>query len=235
MDVMHQFFASQFAQEARESGIPCVQIVHNGDRHQFVKLAIFNSDYTRKRSNAEPGDVTLLPPAYPDCIAETHGDKIGFIKPLPHKGVDLVYRLAELLPDRRFLILQGEWYTLEIIRNDLPNVTFLQPVDDIREFYSQCRIILMPSLSEDAGTVPQEAAMNGLPCISSNVGGLPETNPGGILLQPDDASEWVRQIELLDDGEYYAAIAAHQKARLGGFHWQEKIDRISEIISAEGR
>lgn len=214
----HHLYAYEFAGELEASGIPVVQVVLNNARLGWVAFAVHITEHVRSLASgwwAE--DMTIRPPAFDDVAASGHGGAIGFIKPIPHKGVDMVYAIAEQMPDRQFVILRGEWIDLEVIR-PMANVEFMDPVDDIRDFYARCRLMLMPSRSEDAGTVAQEATVNGLPCISSNVGGLPETNGGGILLDPYDLGAWLTSIRALDDPEVYGQIVARQEAyhaRLG--------------------
>lgn len=208
----HHFFAFEFEAELESCGVPIVQVVLNGHRLPFASLAVFISTEVRTR----PGmggvldDLTIYPPAFDDVAAATHGDAIGFIKPLHHKGVDLVYDLARALPFEQFVILRGEWQDIETIV-DLPNVEYMEPVDDIRSFYERVRLVLVPSLSEDAGTVAQECAVNGLPCISSDAGGLVETNAGGIILDDRSIDVWVEAIGALEDDAHYASVVCGQK------------------------
>ena len=225
---VHHFFAAQFQQEIETCGIPFVQVVHNGKRMQGASLSIYNSEYTRERAGARADDITMNPPAYPDCIASEHGDGIGFVKPIPHKGVELVYEIARRLPDRTFHVLRGEWYTIEVIQ-ELHNIVFYQPIPLVRDFYAKCRIMLMPSKSEDAGTIPQESAMNGIPCISTDVMGLKETNAAGIRL-PEDPDMWVEEIKKLDNKEYYDEVVRKQSEHLKEFKWDEKMNQIDSII-----
>lgn len=232
--VTHHLYAFQFERELVDSGVPLVQIVLNGHRIPEAAVAVYISQWVRDNVGGDKAsDIVLTPPAYADVIASTHGECIGFIKPIPHKGVDLVYRIAERMPRRRFLVLRGEWQTLETIRR-LPNVTYMEPVDDIRDFYSQCRMVLVPSRSEDAGTVAQEATMNNLPCLSTAVGGLAETNAGGVLLEPDATLEWVKAITDLDDPERYAQVVASQRAALSGANHRHTMDvlarRVADLI-----
>lgn len=224
----HHFFASEFKSLVIQFLMPVVQVVHNGGKIPGAALAIFNSQYTRSQTTSNEKDMVILPPAYEDIVADLHGDSIGFVKPIHHKGVDFVYRLAAHFPERKFLILRGEWQNLEDIRQ-LPNVTFMEPVNDIREFYSKCRLMLMPSWSEDAGTIPQEAALNGLPCISTDVMGLPETNGGGIIL-PRDENLWRAAIEKLDDPAYYQSIAERQREYVKSIRWDEKFDALDRLL-----
>ena len=225
----HQFFANEFADELFDGPVPVVHLVHNGLRNPKAALAIYNSSYTCLRAKAALGDLVILPPAFNDCVAPRHDDFIGFIKPIPHKGVDFFYQLATQLPEKKFLVLRGEWQNFEDIRRGLPNVFFMEPVDEIKVFYERCRMIVMPSLQEDAGTVAQEAALNGLPCISSNVMGLPETNGGGIIL-PHVVPTWVATIRDLDNPTYYVEIADRQKKYIASLNWPAKFDELSERI-----
>lgn len=234
----HHYWAFEFERELVATGIPIVQIVLNGHRIPEAAMAIFISQYVLNQTctaEAPPrhNDMVITPPAFPDVIASRHGDAIGFIKPIHHKGVDLVYDIARALPDRQFVILRGEWQDIETIV-ELPNVEFMEPVDDIRDFYARCRLVLMPSLSEDAGTVAQECTLNGIPCISSSVGGLDETNFAGVRLHGRDPAMWAEAIQLLDSPARYMDVVlrqglsnpTHQIELLELFH-----DRIRAILA----
>ena len=227
--LIHQFFANEFADEIFGGPVPVVHLVHNGVRNPRAKLAIYNSNYTRVRAQAQPLDLTILPPAFEDCVASRHDNFIGFIKPIPHKGVDFFYQLAAALPEKNFLVLRGEWQDCEDIRRGLHNVFFIEPVDEMKVFYERCRMIVMPSLQEDAGTVAQEAALNSIPCISSNVMGLSETNGGGIVL-PHNLHEWITAIRSLDNLTPYVEVTARQKQYIAGLNWPAQFDELSGRI-----
>lgn len=230
----HQFFSNEFREELYGGAIPVIQIVHNGLRNPRAALAIYNSNYTRVRANPKDSDLTILPPAYSDCVSERHDDFIGFIKPIPHKGVDFFYQIASQMQDKNFLVLRGEWQDCEDIRRGLPNVFFMEPVHEIKTFYERCRLILMPSLQEDAGTVAQEAALNGLPCISSDVMGLPETNAGFKL--PHSLLKWISHIRRLDDSQNYEYAVLDQKSGLARMilDWEQQFNLMSQKIEEMG-
>lgn len=59
------------------------------------------------------------------------------------------------------------------------SVTFLGKQDDVYRLLSLGDIFLMPSESESFGLAALEAMYCGLPCVSSNAGGLPELNIHG--------------------------------------------------------
>ena len=94
----------------------------------------------------------------------------------------------------------------------LSNVTLLAPQKDMRKVYGRCKILLVPSLWEEAyGRVVTEAQFSGIPVVASNRGGLPEAvGPGGILIEPDGPiEEWVSVIrELWQNDEFYKERSA---------------------------
>lgn len=226
----HHLYAYEFELELLASGIPLVHVVLNGHRIEGASLAVFISEWVARQADRQPHDLVITPPVFDDVIAAEHGSAIGFVKPLPHKGIDLLYRIARLLPRRRFVVLRGEWQTLEVIR-PARNITFLEPVVDMRDFWAKCRMVLMPSLSEDAGTVAQEATVNGLPCISSDVGGLAETNGGGVLLAPMDAHRWVTAIKELDDPARYRMVVDRQTTHLAATDQTGRLDELAARIT----
>lgn len=213
----HHYWALHFEDVIASSTMPIVQVVLNGRRLQCATMAVFISNDVRNRPGMNPlsQDMVIHPPAFDDVRADSHGDAIGFIKPLPHKGVDLFYEIARAMPDRQFVCLRGEWQDIETIV-ELPNVEFMEPVDDIRDFYKRVRLVLVPSLSEDAGTVAQECAVNGIPCISSDVGGLRETNVGGRILDTRDPTEWVKTIDSFDDPYWIERVVPRMQGLVDG-------------------
>ena len=236
--IVHHLFAYEFDEVLRRSRLPIVQIVLNTRRLAHARLAVYISDHVRAAvpSLGRRGDMTMIPPAFDDVVPDVavdpcHRPYVGFIKPIEHKGVSLVYDIARHFPGpQRFLILRGEWQTLELIE-DLPNVEFMEPVDEISEFYAACRIVLMPSVSEDAGTVAQECALNGIPCISSNVGGLPQTNAGGIRLTSRDPAEWIRAILSLGDQPRYDDVVDRQRAAYDETRRDDQMDELADRIA----
>lgn len=240
--VTHHYFSGAFPElfEVRQDGklIPSLEVVHSCQRNPNASLAVFNSRYTAARSGFREGDMVILPPAGNDVIGMGCRDCIGHIKPIPNrlwngqwygKGINLTYHLAKIMRDRKFLVLRGEWQDVEYIER-LPNVEFMEPVDEIREFYARCRLVIMPSGSEEAGTVPLECAFNEIPCISSNVGGLPETNAGGILLCPHDLMLWVKAIESLDDSNFYTEVVIRQRRYVSSIDWTGQFDELDSKL-----
>lgn len=214
----HHYWALNFTHAITTAteiaGARLVQVVLNGRRLEQADLAVYISEFVRDQvGGAREHDLVVLPPAAPrDVQSHGHEHAIGFIKPIHHKGVQLVYEIARQMPERKFVVLRGEWQNIEEL-TDLPNVEYMEPVDDIRDFYQRVDVVLMPSLSEDAGTVAQECTANAIPCISSDVGGLRETNRGGPRLRSPDARIWKAAIEQLDDPARYQAVVLEMMQR----------------------
>lgn len=241
--ITHHFFAGEFPEMFGSLGIPTVEVVHSRQRSKAT-LAVFNSHYTANTPGQLrlPRDMVILPMAAPETQAETHGEYIGHIKPIGGKGIMMTYALAKRFPNRKFLILRGEWQGAETLISNTPNVEYMEPVKDIRDFYKHCRLLLMPSEREEAGTVPFEATLNGIPCISSPVMGLPETNRGGIILpissrpwdndmplHPDNESvtRWAEEVVRLDDANYYAQVVQRQRDFMASVPWSGLFDELS--------
>lgn len=233
--ITHAFFAYEFEQELAALGIPIIQTVYNNRRLDCAELAVYVSQHTKDEVGSKPQDMVIIPPAFDDVLVDGFYplpyDRffIGFIKPIRHKGIEFLYDLADAMPDRRFLVLRGEWNLIEDIRQK-PNVEFMESVREMREFYALCRIMLMPSNYENAGTVAQEAAVNGIPCISSDVMGLNETNAVGIRL-PLNVPQWVQAINGLDNQSRYGYVARAQQDGLKAFEWPIKFDKLSAVIN----
>ena len=71
-------------------------------------------------------------------------------------------------------------------------------------------LLVLPSLSEGTPHVLVEARANGLPCVSTNVGGVPTTVTDGcdaLLVPPKDAPALARAIErVMEDAELRRAM-----------------------------
>ena len=79
-------------------------------------------------------------------------------------------------------------------RSALPNVKLLEPQEDIDRIFARTRVLLMPSLWQEAfGVTAVEAMLRGIPVLASDVGGLPEAKLGTDLVLP------VRPIERYTD------------------------------------
>ena len=139
-------------------------------------------------------------------------ENITFINPHPSKGRDIAIEIARQCPEIPFVFVESwplsDEHRAELTEKLAPlsNVTLRPPQDDMRGIYGKCRILLVPSVWEEAfGRVATEAQLNGIPVVASNRGGLPEAvGEGGILISPDrPIGEWVSAIRKLWNNASY--------------------------------
>ncbi len=120
-------------------------------------------------------------------VAERSGEFVLFCNPRPEKGLAVFAAVAALSQRRadghRFLVLESR-ATWEQACGRLPalralrNVTVMPPQADVRAAYARTWALLYPSLwFEPSGRMPLEAAVNRIPVLAHDVGGVRECFP----------------------------------------------------------
>jgi glycosyltransferase involved in cell wall biosynthesis len=148
---------------------------------------------------------------------------VTLINPCAVKGIAIFLELARSLPEVRFGAVPT-WGTTAADREALaalPNVTVLEPQEDIDRIFARTRVLLMPSLWQEAfGVTAVEAMLRGLPVLASDVGGLPEAKLGTGFVLP------VRPIErFLDRQDANAVTEAEVPAQEVG-PWRDALVRL---------
>ncbi|MFA7429803.1 MAG: glycosyltransferase [Rhodospirillaceae bacterium] len=186
---------------ALETGCPTAVYLHNVELHRIGGtlppdphiLYLANSRFTADRWRDSFGIVSyILPPVVrPARYQAAHtGDRVLFVNPVPEKGIERVADLATANPDVPFLIAESwqigdDWRAwLRQRFGGLPNVDWRPATDDVRVLFEDARLLLMPSVWEEAyGRIVIEAQLSGLPVLASNRGALPDTvgRGGGAL------------------------------------------------------
>jgi len=155
---------------------------------------------------------------------------VTMINPCAVKGIIIFLELAKNLPHVDFAVVPTWGTTKEdfLALNQLPNVRILQPVKDIDKIFAQSRVLLVPSLWNEAfGTVVTEAMLRGIPALASNVGGLAETKLGVDYLLPVNPIE--RYEEVFDEkGTTFIPKIPPQEIE----PW---LQSLSEILSSRAR
>lgn len=141
---------------------------------------------------------------------------ITLINPSKNKGADLVLEIAKNNPDRKFLIVEGGYYSHE----QLPYITEFRKLSNCHiapntrniceDVYLKSKIVMMPSKYESWGMVASEAASMGIPVIfgigeenEKIAEGLIE-NIGKLSLNcPRNAKDLEKLIYLLDHPPTY--------------------------------
>jgi glycosyltransferase involved in cell wall biosynthesis len=171
---------------------------------------IANSQFTAERFRRRFGVVpTVLPPLFrrADYAIPVTGSMVTFVNPVAVKGVDLALEIAALCPKIPFAFVRAwplgftEETSLKRKVSRLGNIVLRERTTDMRTVYRDTRILLVPSQWEDEtwGRVVTEAQFSGIPVVTSDRGGLPESaGPGGIILPHDaPAALWAEAITAL--------------------------------------
>ncbi len=112
---------------------------------------------------------------------------ITLINPCAYKGLAIFLALARALPQVQFAAVPTWGATREeqSVLAQLSNVSILPPTDDIDQIFAQTRVLLVPSLCDEAfGLVAVESMLRGIPVLASNVGGLAEAKLGVDYVLP---------------------------------------------------
>jgi glycosyltransferase involved in cell wall biosynthesis len=147
------------------------------------------------------------------------GDSVLFFGLSLLKGADIVLHLAQLCTDIKFIMVRT-WtddlnITAQILSKarQLPNVTVLEPTNNIKELFVRARVLLVPSrCPETFGRVVVEAQLNGIPVLASDRGNLLNTvGKGGICIDPDyDIECWASKLrELMKEDRLYERLSGN--------------------------
>jgi hypothetical protein len=228
----------RMALAAKRTHIPIVMLLQNVEFHllggSFAELSkvpcVANSRFTAGKYRATFGiNPSVIYPFVSPGVYRTQRTKenVTFINPLPVKGREIALGVARRCPNIPFVFVES-WQLFEENRQylmkelrALPNITLLPSRGDMRSVYAKCRILLAPSVWEEAyGRVATEAQISGIPVVASSRGGLPEAvGAGGILLDPEQPIvEWAAAIrKLWKDERHYnelsTAALAHAARR----------------------
>ena len=110
---------------------------------------------------------------------------VTFVSPSPEKGLAIFAALAQRMPDIPFAAVCTQWTgedTLTVL-GQLSNVCVLAANPDVDVIFRQTKVLLAPSLwQECCPLIVMEACLRGIPCVSSDVFGLPEANLNANLV-----------------------------------------------------
>jgi surfactin synthase thioesterase subunit/glycosyltransferase involved in cell wall biosynthesis len=154
-----------------------------------VAVSHYVAEYIRKWSGipAVHVPISLLdPPPYPD-LGRFENEFVTLVNPCAVKGISIFLDLADRLPGVRFLAVPT-WGTNRADRAALairPNITVLDPVDNVDEILRRTRVLLVPSVwAEARSRIVVEAMLRGVPVLAANIGGIREAKLGVDYLLP---------------------------------------------------
>jgi glycosyltransferase involved in cell wall biosynthesis len=135
----------------------------------------------------------------------------------PEKGLDVLVQAAAALPVE--VVIAGTGPDETRLRELAgPNVTFLGNVerDDLPSLYADADVAIVPSRSDTWGMVLNEAALAGLPLISTTAPGaadeLIDEGVNGLLVPPGDVDALRAAIvRLLEDVSFRTSAGEHSR------------------------
>ncbi len=231
---------------ARNYKKPLVHLIHNDaavKRYNLVRnnaaLVVSNSKWVRNTIPKSVDSIILYPPTHKEDyqVKANNREFITLVNLIELKGASIFWQLARILPDKKFLAVEGGYGTQVIPENIPSNVTIVKNTGDMSEVYSKTKIVLMPSSYESWGRVAIEAACSGIPTIASPTPGLKESldYSGVFVNNREDIADWVEAIRMLDDEKEYKKYSSLAKKRVseidfnGGFDVLE--NRLLRILN----
>ena len=196
-------FAGDVAMDCKQSKKPAVWFAHNTFMYSSVRThrelnVVYNSVWNSEICKYANNGFVLPPPVDIAHYKVQKGDKIALINLNNNKGANMFYQIAEAMPDRQFLAVQGGYG--QQIYKELPNIEFLANQSDIRIAYRKTRILLMPSQYESWGRTATEAMASGIPVICSDLPGLRENcSDAATYCKPDRLDEWIQAIRNVEE------------------------------------
>lgn len=184
-------------------------------------------------------------------------DCVLFINPSPEKGLGLALALArrarEVLPETRFLFVEGRWRAADLAARfgidwgRLTNVHWLENQADMRPVYARARVLLYQSLCfEGFGRSVLEAMHNGVPVLASCAGALPEAvgEGGTCLALPDnvgnegvagwseaDIEPWIERLTCLwRESEHYREQVLRARQQAGRYDLAARVEAVAARI-----
>lgn len=194
-------------------------------------LVVFNSSWLQRASEWTGPSVVQHPPIEPERYRTTPGESITLVNLTEQKGSNTLVALARRFPEKSFLGVRGGWGE-QLRQSDLENLRIIGPVDDMREVYSQTRVLLMPSAIESFGRVGIEAAASGIPVIASPIPGIREAL-GNAALYADrtNVDAWEHHLRSLDDPVYWADCSRRSLEQSERWHRTDEIQELADQVN----
>lgn len=166
-----------------------------------------------------------------------HVSNFRSIKRVPDV-VKVFARIFEKMPAKLLLVGDGpEMTVVSKLVSDLgldEGVFFLGKQDNLEELYSISDLMLLLSQKESFGLALLEAMACGVPCIGTNVGGIPEVIQNGVngfICEPGDLADIVQKsLYLLENSEIHRQFSERSVLTVKQKFYSRKIVNRYESI-----
>lgn len=237
---------------ARAANRPLVHLVHNDIEYNCIVNAangtniVYNSEWIKNILNYKWPSVVMHPPcdsSYYD-VDRTGAEAITLISLNKNKGGEFFYKLAEAMPDRKFIGVIGG-YDSQCLTNVPDNVQIIGNSPDILSVYKRTRILLMPSLYESWGRTATEAMCSGIPVICTPTPGLKENcgnaakylghkltdiDPGEPQVHRGSVQTWVKAIKSLDSPARYEKYSLLSRKRAAELNPLKELEELESFL-----
>lgn len=221
---------------------PLVLVVHNSFRYQYLQgfkkqlpgnLYLIHNSRWIQNFYAPLGlpSIVVHPPVNAEAYATVSSrDYVTLINLCKDKGGIVFGRIAELMPETKFLGVKGA-YEEQVIPS-FDNVTIVDNTPNIKEIYGRSALVLMPSKYESWGRVAVEAMASGIPVVVHPTTGLKEScSYAGIYCDRNEPEDWVREIRRLKtDQAYYERTSAACKRRARELDPQSQLAAMADWL-----
>lgn len=208
--------------------------------------AVIVSDYgiyntkTSAEQWGEPNALVVHPPISPlPKNTSTNGDAYTVLSSLRNKGVETVLELAEMYPNKRFIIVRSPAEATHGIANleeralQLPNVELHPRVspEEVYKYLEQTRILLVPSRYETYGMSAIEAAGYGIPCVHVDTPHVREGIGDGAILVPGlDKDATAAAIDTIEKNYEIYSLNARKRAEWLHVRQDIEFNKLAEFI-----
>ncbi|HEV8040733.1 MAG TPA: thioesterase domain-containing protein [Bryobacteraceae bacterium] len=206
----------------------------------IVGVSEYVAGYVRQWSGVDAIHIpiSLLEPGEVQQLGRFENPYVVTVNPCAVKGISVFLALAERAPHLEFAAVPT-WGTnardLARLRRQ-PNISVLDPVENLDDLFRRARVLLVPSLwAEARSRVVLEAMLRGIPVMASDMGGLKEAKLGVPYLLPvnpitqyqsaldenmvpvaavpeQDIGPWLATLRrLTEDREHWEEIAAQSR------------------------
>ena len=216
---------------------------------KITAISKFLADRAIKlRNSAE--DVVVIPNGVDMSVArrmpkERVPGRIVCISRLSHeKGVDILIKafakVRQTVPNASLQIVGDGQDRAEVEQSiqqfnlqDKVTLHGRQPHDEAIRIIATGQVFALLSRGEGQGIVLLEAASAGLPCVATNVGGIPEAmidGKTGYLVPNEDVDTAASRIsELLDNQELCKSMGTEAEKFAANFEWKECIAKYHQL------
>lgn len=220
---------------------PLVHLVHNESylaHHRLnpnhTDLAIMNSNWLARRLHWRGPQIVVQPPIpfdYYSVERDEDANCITLLNLSDNKGGPVFWKIAEALPNLKFLAIKGAYEAQVIPKEVPPNVELLDSQYDVRPILKRTRILLMPSRHETWGRAGAEAFCSGIPVLATPTDGLKEAlSSAAIFCDRDDIHQWVSALQRLQAPTQYQEASRKALERAKALDPEPALNRLEQAL-----